>query len=116
MAVQLVLLGIQLLVGMAVNLWAAIPHTHPGVHSAHYVAGRVQGITWALVHGGTLVTVHIVIAFALWLLSLGLIAATWRPRRNGLFSSPWWPGWVSPVQGLTEAAFLTTGTTLARFS
>ncbi|MDP9729583.1 hypothetical protein FY534_07640 [Alicyclobacillus sp. TC] len=71
--VQLVILGIQLLVGIIVNLWVAIPNSHPGVQASNYFVGLWEGIGWATAHTTWSLQLHIVVGFILWILSLVLI-------------------------------------------
>ncbi len=113
--VQLAALGIELLIGMAVNLWVQIPARHPGTDDAHYLSGLWVGIVWVLRHGGILVATHILLALALWLSSIGIFAAA---ARSGSWRLGLWTliGWVGITgAGFNGGSFVNYGLNLSSF-
>jgi hypothetical protein len=48
----LILLMVQLLLGMAVDLFVKVPLNHPGANPPEYFSGVVQSVTWAILGAG----------------------------------------------------------------
>lgn len=97
---QLVLLGLQFLLGMSVNLWVTIPQHHPGAAARHYFAGLAAALPWALTHGAALLVAHVVASGVIWLVASGLIVAAGRLSDRTLATLAV-VGWT----GVTGAAF-----------
>ena len=76
-------LGAQLLLGMAVNLFATLPASQP---APSYLAGVGRVIAWALGHGPLMLQLHVTLGLLLFL------GALWMLVRA--------PSWVS-ILGLT---------------
>ena len=80
----LLFLVVQFLLGMAVNLFVKIPTNHPGANPPEYFGGVVQSVTWALLHGPLLLTLHagfgLIIVFA----AAGLLARAIRSRSRAM--------------------------------
>lgn len=105
----LILLGAQLLIGMATNLWVVIPVTHPGARAANYFFGLLQGIPWALVHGNLLLQLHIAVGLVLWVFTTLLVIAAIRGH-EGTFMTATIIGWVSITgAGFNGGSFLNYG-------
>src|SRR5260370_16394386 len=49
---------IQYLLGMAVNLFVKIPTDHPGANPPEYFGGVAASVGWAILHGGSWLTLH----------------------------------------------------------
>jgi hypothetical protein len=73
-----ILLLIQYLLGMAVNLYVAIPGRHPGAGARGYFTGVVTGLAWVIPHGPAWAAAHAAFGLALVLAACATIALTWR--------------------------------------
>lgn len=82
-AVILVLLGAQFLIGTLVNLYVQVPSAHPGEQAANYFQGVVQAVVWAAQFGPLYLLAHVIIGFALFLLSILLIIVAIAQRKGG---------------------------------
>jgi hypothetical protein len=111
----LALMGVQLLLGMAVNLWVAVPARHPGAEAADYFGGLLQGIPWALVHAATLLQLHIVVGIVLWGLATVLaVSGAMRGRRP--VAALTIVGWVGVTgAGFNGGSFLNYGHNVSSF-
>jgi len=78
--VMTLLLLAQFLLGMVVNLFVAIPKTHPGAQPSNYFTGSVRSIGWAIPDGGAWLAVHAVLGM---LLILGSVAVGVLAIRGG---------------------------------
>lgn len=74
------LLLIQLLLGMAANLFATIPPTHPGANADNYFTGAASGLAWVIPHGPVWVAVHATFGLLLIVLAPTVIV---QARRHG---------------------------------
>ncbi len=80
----LVLLVAQFLVGMVVNLFVAIPKSHPGASPPEYFSGSVRSVTWALFGSGLpWLELHVVIGILLFAGAAALLVAAIRRGRRG---------------------------------
>ena len=75
-------LAAQFLLGMAVNLFAAIPPEHPGTR-AGFFAGVPQVVAWALGHGAVTLRLHVALGLALCLEGAVVLVLAVRSRRRG---------------------------------
>ena len=98
--VLLAALGLQLLLGMWVNLWVVIPAAHPGADAASYFAGVLQVVGWAIAHGALMLQLHVALGL---LLFAGAIAALVVAIRGGRRAWVW--ATVLGFNGVTGAAF-----------
>lgn len=80
--IMLVLFAAQYLFGMTVNLFVAIPDTHPGTDASNYFGGVVQVVAWAIAHGAGFLQLHAALGLLLFLLSLALLALAIASRRR----------------------------------
>lgn len=63
---MLVTLLVQFLLGMWVNLFVDIPKDHPGANPPEYFSGVVTNVTWAILHGPSILLVlHAVLGLIL---------------------------------------------------
>ncbi len=72
------LLLIQYLLGMAVNLYVALPGRHPGAGARNYFAGAASGLGWVISAGPGWAAIHAAFGLALVAAALASIALTWR--------------------------------------
>jgi hypothetical protein len=71
------LLLIQYLLGMAVNLFVAIPGHHPGASAQNYFAGLASGLAWVIPDGPAWAAAHAAFGLALVLAAFACVALTW---------------------------------------
>jgi hypothetical protein len=74
---------IQFLLGMAVNLFVAIPTDHPGANPPEYFGGVVTSVSWAILHGGLWLTLHATLGLVLLLAALGTLVQAIGLRGGG---------------------------------
>ena len=72
------LLLVQYLLGMAVNLYAALPGRHPDAGASNYFAGGASGVGWVIPNGPAWAGAHAAFGLALVLAAFAAIALTWR--------------------------------------
>lgn len=88
MALALLLLAVQFLVGMLVNLFVTVPTVHPGTQAPEYFSGVAQGVVWALGNSVFDLRLHVIIGLLLFLDALALVVlAIAARRRAGLIAS-----------------------------
>ena len=75
-----VLLLIQYLLGMAANLYVALPSRHPGAGARDYFTGAASGVAWVISDGRAWAAAHAALGLALVLAALAGIELT---RRQG---------------------------------
>ena len=80
----LITLAVQFMLGMGVNLFVQIPHDHPGANPPEYFSGVAQSVTWAILHGHILLTLHAVLGLLLVLGGFGLIVRAIVSRSRSL--------------------------------
>lgn len=83
----LVMLIAQFLIGMAVNLFVKIPTDHPGSNPPEYFSGVAQSVTWAILHGNILLTIHAAFGLVLVLAAIGTLTQAIANRRRGIVVS-----------------------------
>jgi hypothetical protein len=84
LAVNLVAVGLlfaQYLLGMAVNLFVAIPDHHPGAHAPDFFTGIAAAIAWAIPSGPLWLAAHVTLGLTLAAAALTNLA--WAPRVGG---------------------------------
>lgn len=74
---------LQYLAGMAVNLFVKLPDQHPGTGASEYFGGVAAGVSWAVLSGGILLTLHAVLGLLLVLMSAGLLVLSVRAGERG---------------------------------
>jgi cytochrome c oxidase subunit IV len=72
------MLLVQYVLGMAINLFVTIPTDHPGANPAEYFGGVVSSVSWAILHGGLLLTLHAVWGLVLVLGAIGTLVQAIR--------------------------------------
>jgi hypothetical protein len=98
--VLLAALGVQLLLGMWVNLWVNIPAGHAGANAHNYFSGVVQVIAWALGHGAVMLQLHVALGLLLIAGSVvALVLAAGRASRAWVWAT------VLGFTGIQGAAF-----------
>lgn len=100
MALALLLLAAQFLVGMLVNLYVTVPAVHPGANADNYFAGVAQGVAWALGHSVLDLRLHVIIGLLLFLDALALVALAIAAR-----SRAWIIASVLGLLGIMAAGF-----------
>jgi hypothetical protein len=71
------LLLVQYLLGMAVNLFVALPGRHPGANASDYFTGSASGLGWVISDGPAWAAAHAAFGLVLVLAALVAIALTW---------------------------------------
>ena len=72
------MLLVQYLLGIAVNLFVTIPTDHPGANPPEYFGGVVTSVSWAILDGGLLLTLHAVWGLILLLGAIGTLVQAIR--------------------------------------
>lgn len=102
--------ALQFLAGMTLNLFVTVSNNHPGVNANNYFVGDAHGLVWALSgRGGTALAVHVYIAVALVLGSLGLLIASIQ-----LKSKVWI--WCSSIAFLSTIGALFNGLSFINYN
>src|SRR5579863_8178051 len=81
----LILLAAQFLLGMAVNLFVAVPRNHPGANPSEYFSGLFQSVTWAITSPSSplLLLLHASLGLALVVITVALLVAAIVVRKGG---------------------------------
>ena len=82
----LMLIG-QFLLGMAVNLLVKIPTNHPGSNPPEYFSGVAQSVTWAILNGHILLSIHAGFGLVLVIASIGTLIQAFGNRRRDIVVS-----------------------------
>jgi hypothetical protein len=85
--VACLLLLIQYLLGMAVNIYVALPARHPGAGATNYLAGAASGVAWVIPHGPAWAAAHAAYGLALLLAALASITLTRGHSRAAIATS-----------------------------
>jgi hypothetical protein len=72
------LLLVQYLLGMAANLFVALPGRHPGANASDYFTGSASGLGWVISEGPAWAAAHAAFGLVLVLAALVTVALTWR--------------------------------------
>ncbi len=81
------LLLVQLLLGMAANLFATIPPTHPGANARNYFAGAASVLAWVIPHGPVWIAIHAAFGLALIVLTPAAIVLARRHRTRAVLGT-----------------------------
>jgi hypothetical protein len=100
LVVILSLLALQLIVGMAVNLYYEVPKVHPGVNSSNYMVGVDKVLTWAVNQKDLSLKVHVVSGLALVVFSLLFFIWTIAFKRKQLIGAA-----IAGMLGILIGAF-----------
>jgi hypothetical protein len=103
--VTLLLLVLQLVLGIATNLFVTIPDHHVGAHSHSYLTGSVLSIGWAFAHGAAVLVAHTLLGFVLVLGAVGVFVQAMRCKRRLLFLALFGCGCIVGA-GFNGASFL----------
>lgn len=102
--------ALQFLAGMTLNLFVTVSKNHPGSNANNYFVGDVHGLAWTLSgKGGAVLTIHVYIALALVLGSLGLLITSIR-----LKSKVWI--WCSSIAFLSTVGALFNGLSFINYN
>lgn len=82
LAILLILL--QSVAGVVVNLYVAIPRSHPGAEPHNYLSGSYQSVVWAVTHGAPALAVHASLGAALVVLGIGAAVHAVRAHRRAV--------------------------------
>jgi hypothetical protein len=79
----LITLMAQFLLGTATNLFVQVPLNHPGANPPEYFSGVLQSVTWAILHGPSLLlTAHAVLGLVLLLFGIRVLVSAIRSRNR----------------------------------
>ena len=79
----LIVLVVQFLLGMATNLFVQVPLEHPGASPPEYFTGVFESVTWAILHGPSLLlTAHAILGLVLLLFGFRLLVPAIRSRNR----------------------------------
>jgi hypothetical protein len=82
----LMLIG-QFLLGMAVTLFVKIPTSHPGSNPPEYFSGVAQSVTWAILNGHVLLSIHAGFGLVLVIAAIGTLIQAIGNRRRAIVVS-----------------------------
>jgi len=85
--IAVLLVVLQAGIGVAVNLYVAIPAHHPGASPANYFTGSFHSVVWAMSHGRAALAAHAVLGVGLAVFALG--AAVQAVRVGGRSVAAW---------------------------
>lgn len=80
----IVLVLVQAGLGMAVNLYVAVPAHHPGAHPANYFSGSYDSVTWAIGHGTLALVLHASLGLALVVVAIGAAVHALRSSQRAV--------------------------------
>ncbi|MGH7666312.1 MAG: hypothetical protein ACRENY_09115 [Candidatus Dormibacteria bacterium] len=106
LAMALILLClVQYLLGMALNLFIAIPRHHPGAEGANYFGSAYRSDLWGIGQGGVL-AVHIALGLLLGLAALRLVVAAFMRPSSAVRAVTLLGGLAVLGSGFNGASFL----------
>jgi hypothetical protein len=106
-AILLVL--VQAGLGMAVNLYVAVPAHHPGAHPGDYFAGSADSVAWAIGHGTAALAIHATLGLALVIVVIGVAIHALRSGRRAVGAWSVLGGLLVIGAGFNGASFLDFG-------
>ena len=74
----------QLMLGMATNLFVAIPARHPGANPKNYFAGAGHSVGWAITSGLLPLAAHVIVGIVLIVAGFVLIAVAASSGHRGV--------------------------------
>jgi len=104
-----VLVVIQVAIGMAVNLYVAVPAHHPGAHPANYISGSFHSVAWAIGSGAIALAVHGAFGLALILFVITVAVRAVRLRVGRVTLSAVLAALLVVGAGFNGASFLDFG-------
>lgn len=99
----------QASLGMAVNLYVAVPARHPGAKPSDYFAGSYHSVVWAIGHGAAALAAHAALGLALIVLAFGVAAHAIRLGRRAVMVWSILGGLLVIGAGFNGASFLDFG-------
>jgi hypothetical protein len=108
-AIMLLLLALQFLLGMVVNLFVVIPTSHPGTNAPEYFSGVAVGVAWALGHGDWWLRLHVLIGLLIVLDALTLIWLAVVSHRRAWIVASLVGGFGIFAAGFNGASFMNYG-------
>ena len=81
---MIMMLLVQLLLGMAVNLFVTITRHHPGVNASDFFVGLIQSVGWSIGHGSVPLVLHAVLGLLLLINGIVILLRSIRSHRTGL--------------------------------
>lgn len=106
LALMMLLLAVQFVLGIVTRLYITIPRDHPGSSGGGFFGQSQQSLSWALTHGDPWLQAHTGLGLVLVLLALVILAVAVVTLRGGLFFASL-VGLIGIVgAGAGEAAFL----------
>lgn len=97
---------VQAGIGMAVNLYVAVPAHHPGAHPSDYLSGSFQSVVWAIAHGPVALAVHAALGLALAAMVISIAVRAVRLRRRTITAWSVLGGLLVIGAGFNGASFL----------
>lgn len=85
LALMMLLLAVQLVLGMVIQLYVTIPRGHPGSSGGGFFGQSQRSLSWALAHGDPWLQAHTGLGLLLVLLALVILAVAVVTLRGGLF-------------------------------
>ena len=87
LALMMLLLAVQFVLGTVTRIYVTIPKDHPGSSGGGYFGQSQQSLSWALAHGDPWLQVFTGLGLLLVLLALVILAVSVVTLRGGLFFS-----------------------------
>lgn len=79
----LITLVVQFVLGMATNLFVTVPLHHPGANPPEYFTGVATSVTWAILHGPSLLlTAHAILGLLLVIFGFRVLVPAIRSRNR----------------------------------
>lgn len=85
LALMMILLVAQLVVGTVIQFYETVPQGHPGSSGGGFFGQSQQSLSWALAHSNPWLMVHTGLGLLLVLLGLVILAVAIVTLRGGLF-------------------------------
>jgi hypothetical protein len=105
----IVLVLAQAGIGMAVNLYVAVPARHPGARPSDYFSGSLDSVEWAIGHGAAALAIHASLGLALVIVAIGAAVHGLRSGRRAVGAWSLLGGLLVIGAGFNGASFLDFG-------
>lgn len=109
----IVLLLAQAGIGMAVNLYVAVPAHHPGARPSDYFSGSLDSVVWAIGHGTAALAIHASLGLALVIVAAGAAVHGLRSGRRAAGAWSVAGGLLVIGAGFNGASFLDFGNNIS---
>lgn len=100
---------VQASLGMAVNLYVALPARHAGSQPSNYFTGSYHSVVWAIGNGAAALAAHAALGLALIVLAFGVVAHAIRLGRRAVILWSIIGGLLVIGAGFNGASFLDFG-------